>query len=72
MSPNASRLTSSYSGTSFSPIYGAQTHAVVLNHLDVVEIVIRNFDDGPHPFHIHGHVVRAIYSYEQNDSLCGS
>jgi len=27
----------------------------VVNHLDVVDIVIKNADTGKHPFHLHGH-----------------
>ena len=36
-------------------IYGDYTHAVVLAHNDVVQIVVDNNDTGTHPFHLHGH-----------------
>ncbi len=36
-------------------IYGDFTHSVVLNHNDVVQIVLNNADGGTHPFHLHGH-----------------
>ncbi|KAK9327921.1 Cupredoxin [Lipomyces starkeyi] len=38
-----------------SEIYGEFTHPVVLNHNDVVEIILNNNDTGTHPFHLHGH-----------------
>ncbi|KAF7297982.1 hypothetical protein HMN09_01019100 [Mycena chlorophos] len=33
--------------------YGPQSF--VLNHLDVIDIVVKNNDSGKHPFHLHGH-----------------
>lgn len=30
-------------------IYGPQTHAIVLNHMDVVELRVVNWDAGKHP-----------------------
>lgn len=36
-------------------IYGEFTHPVVLQHNEVVEIVLNNQDTGTHPFHLHGH-----------------
>ncbi|KAI8323256.1 hypothetical protein GQ54DRAFT_296830 [Martensiomyces pterosporus] len=36
-------------------VYGPQTHAIVLNHNEVVELVISNPNDLPHPLHLHGH-----------------
>jgi len=35
--------------------YGPQSF--VLNHLDVVDLVVQNGDNGGHPFHIHGHKI---------------
>ena len=35
-------------------VYGDYTHSFVLNHLEVVEIVLSNLDTGTHPFHMHG------------------
>ncbi|TFK49373.1 Fet3 protein [Heliocybe sulcata] len=32
----------------------------VLNHLDVVDIVLKNGDAGKHPFHLHGHQFQLI------------
>ncbi|KAF8318764.1 hypothetical protein DL93DRAFT_2054111 [Clavulina sp. PMI_390] len=61
MSPEDSRVIKTYGGADYSVIYGAQTHGVVLNHLEVVELVIRNWDDGAHPFHLHGHEFQVIH-----------
>ncbi|KAF1805378.1 Cupredoxin [Mucor lusitanicus] len=43
-----------------SAVYGPQsiTHMFELN--EVVELVINNLDDGPHPFHLHGHAFQVI------------
>jgi iron transport multicopper oxidase len=43
-----------------SEIYGDFTHSVVLEHNDVVEIVLNNGDTGSHPFHLHGHNFQVI------------
>jgi iron transport multicopper oxidase len=40
------------SNASFSKIFGAQTHAIALNHMDNVEVTIFNWDAGLHPFHV--------------------
>jgi iron transport multicopper oxidase len=40
--------------------YGPRTLATVLKHLDMVELVINNFDGGPHPFHLHGHKFQVL------------
>ncbi|KAF8180286.1 Fet3 protein [Mycena galopus ATCC 62051] len=42
----------------------------VLNHLDVVELVVQNGDTGPHPFHLHGHkfqIVQRSSNFSSND-----
>ncbi|KAG6872477.1 hypothetical protein C0995_009411 [Termitomyces sp. Mi166 len=42
----------------------------VLDHLDVVDIVIKNGDAGKHPFHLHGHkyqIVHRAEDYTSND-----
>jgi iron transport multicopper oxidase len=43
-----------------SEIYGEFTHPMVLNHNDVVQIVLNNNDTGTHPFHLHGHNFQVI------------
>jgi len=35
--------------------YGINANAFVLGYNEVIEIVINNNDNGPHPLHIHGH-----------------
>lgn len=45
----------------FNPtIYGEYTHSLVLEHMQVVQIVINNVDPGTHPFHMHGHEFQLI------------
>ncbi|KAJ5106844.1 hypothetical protein N7456_003519 [Penicillium angulare] len=41
-------------------VYGDYTHATVLEHNQVVEIVLNNADTGSHPFHLHGHQFQVI------------
>jgi len=36
-------------------VYGVNTHPLILEHNQVVEIVLNNHDAGKHPFHLHGH-----------------
>ncbi|KAL7314638.1 ferroxidase fet3 [Mucor circinelloides] len=43
-----------------STVYGPQTNAIVLNHLDMVEVVLNNLDANNHPFHLHGHVFQQV------------
>ncbi|KAJ2222601.1 ferroxidase fet3 [Coemansia sp. RSA 520] len=43
-----------------SSVYGPQTNAYVLKHLDVVEVVINNPERVDHTFHFHGHNVQVI------------
>lgn len=41
-------------------IYGSNTHAVVLQKDEIVEVVLNNLDTGTHPFHLHGHVFQVL------------
>lgn len=41
-------------------IYGAYTNTFVLEHMDVIQIIINNNDGGTHPFHMHGHEFQVI------------
>ncbi|KAJ2702033.1 ferroxidase fet3 [Coemansia spiralis] len=41
-------------------VYGAQTHAVVLEHNSIVELTINNPGALPHPLHLHGHAFQLI------------
>lgn len=36
-------------------IYGSNTHSIVLQKDEIVEVVLNNLDTGVHPFHLHGH-----------------
>lgn len=48
-------------------VYGTNTHSFVLQHNDVVDIVVNNFDTGKHPFHLHGHIFQVIERYAPVD-----
>ncbi|KAK9453135.1 Cupredoxin [Dipodascopsis uninucleata] len=41
-------------------IYGSNTNTFVLQHNEVVEIVVNNADTGTHPFHLHGHFFQIV------------
>ncbi|KAJ2458429.1 ferroxidase fet3 [Coemansia sp. RSA 2424] len=49
-------------------VYGPQAHAVVLKHLEVIELTIHNRAPTPHPMHLHGHVFQ-ITEYGPIDPL---
>ncbi|KAJ2802108.1 ferroxidase fet3 [Coemansia guatemalensis] len=36
-------------------VYGPQTNAHIVDHLQEVQLVVNNFDAASHPFHLHGH-----------------
>jgi iron transport multicopper oxidase len=39
--------------------YGT-ARAIILDHMNVIQLVIYNYDTGSHPFHLHGHVFQII------------
>ncbi|KAI8970040.1 Cupredoxin [Mycotypha africana] len=41
-------------------IYGPQTQVSLLELNDIVEVVINNLDDSPHPFHLHDHMFQVV------------
>ncbi|SCV99712.1 LAFE_0B00848g1_1 [Lachancea fermentati] len=41
-------------------IYGDNVNAFVLEYGEVIEVVVNNYDDGRHPFHLHGHNFQII------------
>ncbi|KGK39088.1 hypothetical protein JL09_g1734 [Pichia kudriavzevii] len=43
-----------------SRIYGSNTNSFILNHDEIVEIVVNNEDDGKHPMHLHGHQFQVV------------
>lgn len=53
--PSLYTVLSSGNMSSNQEIYGDFTHSVVLEHNQVVQIVLNNGDTGSHPFHLHGH-----------------
>ncbi|KAG8216479.1 Fet3 protein [Butyriboletus roseoflavus] len=47
-------------------VYGP--YSIMLNHLDVVDIVVKNNDKGSHPFHLHGHKFQIVNRAQQYNS----
>ncbi|KAJ1903025.1 ferroxidase fet3 [Coemansia sp. S100] len=41
-------------------VYGPQTNAHMVGHMQDVQLVVNNFDAGNHPFHLHGHHFQLI------------
>ncbi|PYH88052.1 hypothetical protein BO71DRAFT_489066 [Aspergillus ellipticus CBS 707.79] len=41
-------------------VYGTNTHSVVLDENQIVEIILNNGDTGSHPFHLHGHAFQLV------------
>lgn len=58
--PSIFTVTSSANVSTNAEIYGEFTHPVVLQHNQVVQIVLNNADGGSHPFHLHGHNFQLI------------
>lgn len=50
-----------------SKVYGEFTNTFVLNHMEVIQIVLNNVDSGVHPFHMHGHEFQLIHRSEAYD-----
>jgi iron transport multicopper oxidase len=57
-------------------VYGTNSNPFILQHNDVIEIVLNNFDPGRHPFHLHGHDFQAVVrsgedagSYAHNETF---
>ena len=47
-------------------VYGVNSNSFVLNHMDVVEIILNNNDPGKHPFHLHGHNFQLVHRSEDD------
>ncbi|KAK9464750.1 Cupredoxin [Lipomyces arxii] len=58
--PTLMTVMSSGNMSTDAAVYGTNTHTYVLEHNQVVEIVLNNADPGKHPFHLHGHVFQVI------------
>ncbi|KAH7915028.1 Fet3 ferroxidase, partial [Hygrophoropsis aurantiaca] len=54
------------SNASIAGAYGPTSF--VLNHLDVIDIVVKNGDDSQHPFHLHGHEFQIVHRAENYTS----
>ncbi|KAI9690252.1 MAG: hypothetical protein M1822_009213 [Bathelium mastoideum] len=69
VAPKVPTLYSALSTSTFaanSTVYGTNTNSFVLNHLEVVEIVLNNDDPGKHPFHLHGHNFQAVWRSDED------
>ncbi len=47
-------------------IYGINTNTFVLQHNQIIEIILNNHDPGKHPFHLHGHNFQCVVRGEEN------
>jgi iron transport multicopper oxidase len=45
-------------------VYGVDTHSIILQKDEIVDIVLENLDTGKHPFHLHGHTFQLIERHE--------
>lgn len=48
-------------------VYGSNTNSFILQHNDIIEIVVNNMDAGKHPFHLHGHTFQVIARSEGSE-----
>jgi iron transport multicopper oxidase len=55
--------------TTDAATYGPNTNVVVMNHLDMVEIVLANLDAGSHPMHIHGTQFQIVHKSRDDASM---
>ncbi|KAF1983986.1 multicopper oxidase [Aulographum hederae CBS 113979] len=46
-------------------VYGGNTNPFILEHNQVVEIILNNNDPGKHPFHLHGHAFQLAYRSDE-------
>ncbi|CZR53837.1 probable iron transport multicopper oxidase FET3 precursor [Phialocephala subalpina] len=53
-------------------VYGEFSHPFVLEHNQIVEIVVNNLDTGKHPFHLHGHNFQAIARSDEDAGVFDS
>lgn len=59
-------LTVGAENASDNRVYGSYTMSHVLQHNQVIEIVLNNDDDGKHPFHLHGHNFQLVHRSEED------
>jgi len=48
-------------------IYGANSNPVIIPYNAIVELTVINYDNGPHPFHLHAHQFQVISRSPGND-----
>jgi iron transport multicopper oxidase len=49
-------------------VYGFNTNTFILQHNEVIEIILNNHDPGKHPFHLHGHNFQCVVRGEENSN----
>ena len=58
--PSLYTVMSSDNYATTSEVYGDYTNPFILEHNQVVEVILNNNDTGSHPFHLHGHNFQVI------------
>ena len=49
-------------------VYGVNTNTFILEHNQVIEVVLNNHDPGKHPFHLHGHNFQCVARGDENSN----
>jgi iron transport multicopper oxidase len=42
-------------------VYGNATNTFILRQGQIIDLVVNNYDDGGHPFHLHGHSFQVLH-----------
>ena len=49
-------------------VYGVNTNTFILEHNQIIEVILNNHDTGKHPFHLHGHNFQCVVRGEKNSN----
>lgn len=49
-------------------VYGVNSNSFILEHNQVIEVILNNHDPGKHPFHLHGHNFQCVARGEENSN----
>ncbi|KAI8062306.1 Cupredoxin [Gilbertella persicaria] len=58
--PSLNTMLSMGADASNLDVYGPQSQAFMIKHLDMIEVVLNNLDANAHPFHFHGHTFQLV------------
>ncbi|PWN97912.1 multi copper oxidase [Tilletiopsis washingtonensis] len=61
MTPTLNTISSMGALANDVAVYGPATGATVLNHMDMIQLTVFNWDAGTHPFHLHGHHFQVVH-----------